>query len=218
MVRCYTNMEQIEKAGVAFHVICSDPKTQLLGAIPLAWGTSPTPPQLVRVATEWLDDTEPPLINLIGASWLMTSPQRPDALTTLAKLAESSDPRTAQLAEAQLWRDQLVTATVEDIAGWAAKAAAMEETLQAGPQFLIGQGWTRHGRHTDAALALMRVPVLFPKNKELAAEALLAAGQQLEKMGDHSGAKSVYQELLRSCPNHRLAPVAKQRLERTNAD
>ena len=64
----------------------------------------------------------------------------------------------------------------------------------------------------------MRIPVLFPQNKDLTAEALFAAAQQMEKMGDPSGAATAYRELTQTCQHHRLAPLAQQRLERTNTD
>ncbi len=219
MVQCRTNMQQLDRAGELFRwILRSDPTTQLLDAMPLAWSTTQTPPDLLEPAREWLKLEDEPLMNVMAASWLMGSADRPQALDTLTRLADSDALPAAQLAKTQLWRVQLVTASVEDIAAWERQLAELAPSLRAGPYYLIGQGWARHGRREAAALALMRVPILFPENKDLAAESLLAAGEQLEKMGDPAGAAAIYRELLQTCQKHRLAPVAQQRLERTNAE
>lgn len=219
MVRCYKNMQQIDRAGATFlAIVRSDPTTQLLDALPLAWVASAPPADLVDDATRWLETEGEPVVQLMGASWLLTTTAHKKAVDVLTKVAESPDRRIAMLAEAQLWRDKVVTASREDIERWEHQLDTLDDSLRAGPYFLIGQAWARHGRHDSAALALLRVPVLYPQEQNLAAEALLAAGAQLEKMGDRTGAKTVYTELIQTCKSHQLAPVAQQRLERGSTD
>lgn len=215
LARCHANMQQIVRAGDVFLLITrSDPQTQLLDALPLAWVASAPPVDVVAQSTRWLASSDSPVARLLGASWLLATSERPQALTELQKLTTAPDRRIAALATAQLWRDQLVTASAEDIQGWERQLGELDEKLRAGPYFLLGQAWARHQQHQAAALAFLRVPILYPENWDLVAESLFAAGEQLEKMGDHSGAVKVYTELVQTCKDHRLAPLAQQRLER----
>ena len=215
MVRCYRNMQQIVRAGDTFLVVVrSDPTTQLLDAIPLAWVSTPPPADLVHQSTQWIKDANIPAARLLGASWLLATAQRQQALDALRKLTEEPDPRIATLAETQTWRDQIVTATPEDIQQWQELQGKLDVSLQAGPDFLLGQVLARHNRSEAAALAFLRIPVLHPDQYDLAAEALFAAGEQLEKAGERSGARTVYRELVKTYDKHRLAPSAQQRLQR----
>ncbi len=215
MVRCYRNMQQMVRAGDTFLIVMrSDPTTQLLDAIPLAWVSTPPPADLVQRSSQWLEDAKIPAARLLGASWLLATGQRQPALDVLKKLTEDPDPRIALLAEAQLWRDQIVTASPEDIQEWQQLQGKLDVALQAGPNFLLGQALARQNRSGAAALAFLRIPVLAPDQYDLAAEALFAAGEQLEKMGDRSGTRTVYRELVQTYGKHRLASAAQQRLLR----
>ncbi len=215
LARCYRNLQQIVRAGDTFLLIVrSDPTTQLLDAIPLAWAASSPSRDLAERSAHWLEDAKLPAARLIGASWLMATAQRQQALSILHKLTAAKDPRIAMLAETQLWRDKVVTASPDDIKRWQEQLAHMEESLRAGPYFLIGQALARHGHNDAAALAFLRIPILHPEHDDLAAEALFAAGKQLDREGNRADARRVYQELLRTHAEHRLAPAARQRLQR----
>jgi hypothetical protein len=219
MVRCYDNMEQLDRAGRTFRlVVQSDPTTQLLDAIPLTWVADQPPAELQEQAGRWLEAVDEPATQLMGASWLLSTSRGGQALETLKRLAAAADPHVAQLAEAQLWRGELVTVSIDQTRQWADKVRTWDESLAAGPYFLVGQAWARHGQHSAAALALLRVPILHAQQERLAGEALFAAGGQLEKMGDSKGARTVYAELVRTCQNHHLTPLAQQRLERSGRE
>lgn len=213
MARCYHNMQQIVQAGETFKLILqSDPATRLFDAVPLTWVSSTPPPGVIERARQWAGNSDLPAVRLMGASWLLGTPDRRDAIDTLSKLTDSGDPRVATLAEAQLWRDRLVTASIEDSIHWEERAESLDVSLRAGPYFMLGQLLARHGRNKAAALALMRVPLQYSDQQDLAAEALFAAGEQLEKAGEREEAHAVYRELVRKHQNHRLAPLAQQRL------
>ena len=191
MARCYRNMQQIDRAGETFlAIVRSDPTTQLLDALPLAWVASAPPADLVDDSTRWLETEGEPVVQLMGASWLLTTTAHKKAIDVLTKVAESPDRRIATLAEAQLWRDKLVTASREEIERWEHQLDTLDDSLRAGPYFLIGQAWARHGRHASAALALLRVPVLYPQDQNLAAEALLAAGDAARENGGSHGSQN----------------------------
>lgn len=219
LTRCYANMGQVARAGDTFLLILgSDPTTQLLDALPLAWTTAQPRADVVDRAGRWMDDARVPAARLLGASWLMTTPQRARALETLAKLASDEDPRIATLAEAQAWRDRLVTVSREDVRRWQAQLEQLDPSLRAGPSLLVGQALARHNEHAEAALALLRIPILYPLERELAAEALFAAAEQLDKSGDPAGARTLLRELIREHGDHPLVPLAEQRLGREQVD
>jgi len=213
MARCYSNMQQIVQAGEAFRLLLqSDPETQLFGAIPLAWVSSTPSPDVVERANQWIGSSDMPAVQLMGASWLLGTAHRQRAIEVLGTLTAARDPRVAGLAEAQLWRDRLVTASLEESQRWEEQVRSLDVSLRAGPYFMLGQLLARHGLNKAAALAFVRVPVQYSAQQDLTAEALFAAGEQLEKAGEREEAQAVYQELAREHANHRLAPPARQRL------
>lgn len=215
LVRCYKNLQQYVRAGDTFLLIVrSDPTTQLLDAIPLAWKAEQPSAELADRAQRWLADTDSHIARLMGASWLLMTSQRDEALQALSGLTTNPDTRIALLAEAQRWRAEVVTATLEQAERWQQLLPRFEESLQAGPRFVVGQALARHNRRKEAALDFLRTAILHSVEEDLAAESLWAAGEQLEKMGNGAGARTVYRELLQKHPKHPLAPMAQQRLAR----
>ncbi|MFO7904810.1 MAG: hypothetical protein R6U98_19260 [Pirellulaceae bacterium] len=212
-VRCYRNMRQIVEAGETFRLILqSDPTTPWLDAMPLAWASSPLPAGLAERARRWTKDNEVPAMRLIGASWLLATASRQEAIEVLDELSSARDPRIAKLSQIQLWRARLVTAPTEALEQWENELMTLPDSLRAGPYFLLGKLRARHKRHQAAVLAFMRVPILYASQHDLAAEALFAAGEQLEKTGEQEGAHTVYRELVTTHQDHRLAPLAQKRL------
>ncbi|MFW6170447.1 MAG: tetratricopeptide repeat protein [Planctomycetota bacterium] len=213
MVRCYHNMRQIVQAGETFRLILqSDPSTQLLDAMPLPWTSAAVPSSVAERAGRWIKDDDIPGMRLIGASWLLGASSRQEAIQVLNELSTARDPRIAKLSEAQLWRTRLVTAPPEALEPWEKELLTLPASLRAGPYFLLGKLRARHKRHQAAVLAFMRVPILYSSQHDLVAEALFAAGEQLEKTGEQEGAHTVYRELVNTHQDHRLAPLAQQRL------
>jgi tetratricopeptide (TPR) repeat protein len=214
MTWCYRNLEQFDRAGETFLLLLrADPSTPWYGSIPLAWKPSQPAADLVLQATRWMANTQVPAAALLGASWLLATPQREQALAKLQELTACPDPRVALLATAQQWRGAVVTASLQDVERWQELARQLDASLQAGPTFVVGQALARHERPARAALAFLRVPILHSDDRDLAAESLLAAGEQLEKAGDVAGARTVYRELIQHYPQHALVPVAEQRSE-----
>ncbi len=214
MTWCYRNLEQFDRAGETFLLLLrADPSTPWYSSIPLAWRPSPPAADLVQQATRWMANTQVPAAALLGASWLLATAQREQALAKLQELTSCPDPRVALLAAAQQWRGSVVTASLQDVERWQELARQLDASLQAGPTFVVGQALARHEQPARAALAFLRVPILHSDDRDLAAESLLAAGEQLEKAGDVAGARSVYRELIQHYPQHALVPVAEQRSE-----
>ena len=216
VVWCYRNRGQQEQAAVTFDLIVkNDPTTQYFDAIPLLWRSTELPLSAERRATEWLRDESNPVMQLVAASWLLSGPGelRPEAQRTIESLATSRDSRVAALAEAQRWRSRLVVAQPSEVNRWQSIVEQFDPSLRAGAYYLLGQAFARAQRYEEAALALMRVPVLYPKEEGLAAESLLAAAEALEKSNRIDEARICLRELLRDHPGSTAAAAAKSKLE-----
>jgi tetratricopeptide (TPR) repeat protein len=212
-VWCYRNLGQHEFAASSFLSLASqDPATPHFDAIPLSWTSAQPGAAFEAKLRKWLDDQNP-VISLVGASWLLTSADRSAAAERLRTLTGADDSRVALLAQAQLWRTQQATAKADDVARWRSAAERLPELLRSGPYYVIGQSMARLGAGEEAALVLLRVPVLYPQHRELAAESLFAAARELEKLNRADEALRLYQELWNNYRENQLADLARQRLE-----
>lgn len=216
IVWCLRNQKNLTQAGATFLLIVqNDPTTQLFDAIPLAWRPVELGLAAERQATQWLRDDRDPVAQLIAASWLLSGPAelRGEAVRALEDLTRTRELRVAQLAEAQLWRTRIVTADAREVARWQAAIDRMPQSLRAGPYHLLGSALTREQKYQEAALALMRVPILYPHERELAAESLLAAATALEKSEQIGEARNCLRELVREYPASTAAAAAKTQLQ-----
>jgi tetratricopeptide (TPR) repeat protein len=213
-VWCYRRLGRTEKAVEAFLLICrEDPATPYFDGIPLAWTALQPSSSLVGRARTWLDGAQPAVARLVGASWLLSTRDRARATSVLRQLIGESEPRLAFLAEAQLWRTQVVTATPEDTERWCERIERMPTSIRAGPYYLLGRLAARHDRHEEAALAFLRIVILYPEQRELASRALLAAAGALEQMKQNDEAVRLYEELLGAYPESDGADEARRRWE-----
>ncbi len=188
----------------------NDKDTPHFDVIPLAWLTGQ---QLSdRRAEGWLADELPPA-RLLAASYLLPTAYRDKAVAELQKLAGNEDPRIAQLAAAQLWRTRVAAASPDEVAQWARKIEEMPEALRAGPYYVVGLAESNLGEHEQAAIALMHVPILYPRQASLAAESLLAAGRSLARAEQPAEAARLFREVVRDHPKTTAAAEARQRLE-----
>lgn len=169
-------------------------------------GTQPR----MKTAEDWLDPLQTkirsPSATLLAATVLATGRDNAkrlrglQILRDLASLPESSTPesdtktdpkdknaslqrQTGQLANVLLWKQQIPRLrSKNDLAPLRRQLEQLPESLRAGPWFLFGQAARQAGEHEDAVLAWMRVPILYPENRPLAAEALREAAKSLEKL------------------------------------
>jgi tetratricopeptide (TPR) repeat protein len=211
LVECYAETGQIEQAGETFAALIeSDPQTPLFHVIPLNWGTRRPPAGLESSARRWLAANSSAL-RLMGASWLLSSARRGEASTVLSQLSSDAEARVAFLATAQSWRTEVATASDGIIAKWQGLLERMPEPLRAGPYFIMADALARRGKQNDAALSWMRIPILYPHQRQLAAEALWNAANQLERLNQASEAITLYREIVNQ---HQDAPCAVQAEER----
>jgi tetratricopeptide (TPR) repeat protein len=217
MVWCYRALGRLEEAGEEFRVLVqSDPATPYFACIPLAWMPSPASIILERTARQWLDQDEIPAAVLLGASHLMSTSSRAAALAKLKRLTTGAqDGRIAFLALAQTWRAAVVTADEEQVKAWNETIERMPESLRAGPYYVLGQARAQRQAWEQAALAWLRIPILYPEDRPLAARALLDAGHALERLGQADQAARLYGELIRDYPDDSSAGEARARLKET---
>jgi hypothetical protein len=80
----------------------------------------------------------------------------------------------------------------------------------------LGLACSRLDQHEEAALLFLRAPILQPLDRVLASQALLAAGRELETMGQIDAAANVYREIVLEHEKSLAAPTAQQRLTALN--
>jgi len=192
---CYANLEQPESAASTFLVLHrDDPSNRFFEDIPLSWRPYQPAASFAGRSQAWMGEDNNPLAMLLGASWLLSTNQRGASIEKLKQLTEDDDPRIAFLARSQLWRTRLVMADAAEVGSWQRQIEASEAPLRGGPYFLLGKALARLNKPEEAALALMRVPILYPGNRQLTKESLNLAAAQLEKLGRTEQAKAVARE------------------------
>jgi tetratricopeptide (TPR) repeat protein len=194
--RCHRELGEYLPAAQNFLLlVASDPTTPYFASIPLAWEPGEPTAELAAAARQWLGQTDNAVAALIGASHLLATSHAAEASARLKQLAFDRDPRVAWLARAQSWRSLVQTANELRLESWASDVEKAPEELRAGGYFVLGQALAQRREHERAALALLRVPVLYRDHRSLSARALLAAAGQLEKIGQASEAENLYREL-----------------------
>jgi len=215
LVWCNRYLDRIGQAGATFRVLYdSDPTTRDFAAIPLTWTTGQPSPNTERRARQWLTDEDSAVARLMGASWLLSTSSRAEALQGLKGLVTDKDPRVVLLAEGQHWRTRLASTRVKDVERWTAVVDQMPVSIRAGPVFVLATALARHQDSGSAALGFMRIPILYPRQRRLSTRSLLAAAGELEKMNRIDEARGLYRELIVEYPNTDEAEQARQEFDR----
>ncbi len=214
MVWCLRGLGRPDVAGEEFLLLIrSDPTTPYFDCIPLAWIPSQPSAPLERAARQWLAREDMPAAVLLGASHLLPTAARADALARLKKLTSATDRRVSRLALAQTWRAEVATIDEQRLAAWSHLIEAMPESLRAGPYYVSGLARAHRREWEEAALALLHAPILFPHDRRLAAQSLLDAGRSLERLDRARKAARLYRELIEAYPKSRSAAEARGRLD-----
>jgi len=213
LIECHLATGNTVSAAEEFFIlVASDPETPAWELAPLAWKPN-SEPEIAARAGQWFRDTRNPAKQLIGASHLLVGPQRADAATALQSLSTGPNKTIASLAAIQLWRSRVASSTPDEPARWLAGLERLPSEVRPGGYFVIGEAFARHNQPEQAALAYMRIPVLYPRQRPLSAEALLAAAAQLEKMGKREQGAELVREVLTEHAQLPIATIAKQRWE-----
>ena len=75
------------------------------------------------------------------------------------------------------------------------------------------KGQARHGQSARAALTFMRIPINYPQDRTLAAEALLATGSELETINRIGEARGLYREIIVDYADTPMAVTAQERFK-----
>jgi tetratricopeptide (TPR) repeat protein len=211
LMRCYEAAGHLEQAGDVFlAIVASDPSTPAFTEMPLPWFADD---RVSRAkAQAWLNAPNESSAQLLGASWLLMTTAGAAAQPALKKLAASKDTRIAALAEAQLWRAELIRATAADAEQWESRVEQMPESVRAGPYVVLGQLYDRLGQTDAAALAYLRVPLLYSRRRESAARALVAAARAVRRAGHADEATQLLSEAVADYRDTPHAAEAKQLL------
>lgn len=214
IVRCSDALGDAAAAGSYFLLLVGDdPDTPYFDQIPLNWENRQPDSVLASRAAGWLQQADNHVAVLLGASHLLSGSMRSDALLKLSSLKFDSDQRIASLARAQSWRTELVTSTAANVEQWNLQVRSMPETSQAGPYYMLGQAYNRLNQPELAALAYLRVPILFEKQPALARRSLIEAGRQFEKIGQPREAAGLYREAIERFPRVGATAEAQQLLD-----
>lgn len=195
-------------AAIHFQAIVgSNAETRHYNLIPLVWSNRVVRESQLEPAYQLLG-SEREVTRLCGASILLEHPSFGTlARNEMAELKRSSDPRVGDLAEAQLWRlkvrDREIT--VYDLPRWTQHIQSMPAELRGGPYFVLGEGYLIKLLREDGALKLLRVPILYDHDRQLAALATLDAATALQQHGRSRDAFALYREL---AANYRDTPPA----------
>jgi len=195
-VDCLDASRQIDQAGTEFlSILASDPETPYFGSLPLAWRNPPVDGPAVTQAGKWMASSSQPAAVLLGASWLLAGSERAKAISTLKTLSSDLDPRIAHLAAAQLWRTQLVTASLSDAQKWQQQIERMPAELRAGPLLILGDAYARLDKPDGAVLVYLQIHLVNDQRQSLAVEGLASAAKLLEKLKRPDDASRLYREL-----------------------
>lgn len=103
-----------------------------LAWLPIAWTGGRPSADAVTAAKNRLSDPSP-AVQLAAASWLLSSPDRAQAIAVLNGLKGSQRTRIAALAEALLWRTAAPPQVIESARDWQEQLDALPMALQTGP-------------------------------------------------------------------------------------
>ena len=212
---CFQNLGQPVRAASLFVALLeSDPHTGDFNAIPLVWLPQQPDTTTEQLAVNWLSSQQRPIVHLMAASWLLSSPHHQQAREVLGQLLNHEDSRVAQLASTQLWRDQVHTVRTSDLARWHRILESMPFKFRAGPYFLLGTALAQHAHEEEAVIAYLRVSIQFAQHRALAAKSLLRAARISETLDRQDQAIRLYQELVDDYANWTAGDEARQHLAR----
>jgi tetratricopeptide (TPR) repeat protein len=194
-VRCYLNSGRPQRACAAFlELVRQNPQTPYFSRIPLRWMPFQPSSTFRKQARGWLEEGGDSIAPLLAASWLLSTADRANAIAGLQRLSLHPDSRVVQLARAQLWRTRVMTAEQGQLSSLQKLIERMPPALRGGPYYVLGRALAAQAERESAALAFLRVPILYPDDRQLAASALLSAGRELEKIGRTREAATLYRE------------------------
>jgi hypothetical protein len=104
--------------------------------LPIAWTNRSLPDPAVEAASQRLADPSP-LVRLVAASWLLSSPQRRQAITTLKQLEAEPRKEIARFARILSWRTATPPEVIASSDDWQNAIESLPLVWQTGPLTLL---------------------------------------------------------------------------------
>lgn len=211
-VACYRGAGDLGVAAAVFLALLKDdPATRDFAEIPLVWYSASGIRTDANKAGQWLVSKDP-VARLMGASHLLNSPQRTEALEVLEALSILPDTRIALLAQAQIWRTRIAASKTYETERWAAAIEKLPHSLRAGPSFVVARAFAHHKQPKRAAELYMRVPISYGKQYDLAAQSLWETGELFARLDRQQDADRCFREIVRAYNRSHVAELARQKL------
>ena len=173
-------MGQYRCAGELFLALSrDDPAMLYFTSIPLRWlpaQTLPTWKEKPRVAGQRFARRR-----AAGREPVASTADRNEAVKRLQVLTKAKDPRIAALPGALIWNATFASASSKQLNEWSDEVETFPDAVRAGPYYVFGRALAQHKQPAAAVLDLLRVPILYPEDRLLAAAALFAAARALEE-------------------------------------
>jgi hypothetical protein len=135
----------------------------VLAWLPVSWNNQRQAAAAIAAAEKRLDDKSA-AARLVAASWLLSSPARSQAMTTLEQLSTNAErPFVARLAQAVLWRTATPPQVSANIDNWKQKLEQLPMVLQTGPLTVLAEKFSSAGLDREAKqlkLSLELTPVI----------------------------------------------------------
>lgn len=213
MVQCCSVLENHAIAGTCFaQMVRLDPSTRFIHLIPLSWLRSFSDASIKEKAVGWMRSNDAATL-LMGASWLLGSDARDQAVSTLEELTQGVDANVAHLAKLQLWRAKVVTAKQPELRRLQLQIDNMPKQIQAPAMFILADIQSRLEMRDEALLTTMRIPILHSDNLKLSAAALQNAAEMMRDTGQIKEAARLYRELERDFGDTRFSREASAQLQ-----
>ncbi len=201
LVQACTAIDNHGEAIATFgSILGRDPETRFMYLTPLPWTGTANAAAMQPQAEIWIEASQP-VVQLIGASWLLTGPRSADATSRLEQIAAGDNANLAALATAQLWRTVINRADESRVARWEQQIARMPRAMRAGPLYLLGSARGQINQTDEAVLDLMRVRILHREQHSLAAAALYKSATLLQNAGQDEQANTLRRELVTEYPD-----------------
>ena len=211
LAQCFDAIGKTEEAVIeVLRLYQDDPQTRFFHLVPLPWLLNAPYPPDGRMGKKMLQSKNS-FLALISSSLLLTGAERENAIQRLQQLTSNPDPRIAQLATTQLWRNEFLTADKNTVERWKRQMDRLPDKLRAGPLIMLAEAQSRVGDTDAAVINFMKLPILYPEKKSLCALSLFRCSEILEDNGQAKLAGSLQQELLQNYPASQFAERARQK-------
>ncbi len=175
-----------------------NPPQLLMASIPIPWSDDQTLAggMLAKIqidAKAWRTDPSE-LVQLMGASWLISGNDRRLAIETLESLTKSKQPVVSAYAKAQLWRTVPPAEMLSDrYPQWISERDRCLLPVQAGPTLLLAERLQQAGQSALAVPEWLRIATLHADRYHLANKSIEHAAQALRGLGRVDEAKVIEQ-------------------------